>query len=207
MHTLLLRHVPAVLLLALAAGCAAPPRMTRDEAIAATSRTYAKGIAPEDVLRAAEEVFRLADGDDFTFHHTQDSLSATRNWLLYLIIGATTGTDHWAVKAQPGPDGTTRATVQLGTVSQDILPMAVSPALWIPGVMPASANPPLGRAVYDLFWDRVDYQLGLRETWVDCKQADARLAANRALGDNSSLCNSFNIADKPPTKRVAAQRP
>lgn len=202
-----MRFVVVALLLVLFAGCAAPPRMTRDEALAVTSRTYAKGITPDAVLRAAEEVFRLADADDFTFHHTKDSLSASRNWLLYMIIGATTGTDYWSVRAESAPDGGTHASVQLGTVAQDILPMAVAPALWIPSVMPANATPPLGRAVYDLFWDRVDYQLGLREAWVDCKQADARLAANRALGDNSALCNSFNIADKAPTRRVASQRP
>jgi hypothetical protein len=55
-----------------------------------------------------------------------------------------------------------------------------------------------GTALYDLFWNRVEYLLGLNNTWMDCKSADQRVRRNEAWGDISALCSSFNGDDDTP---------
>ncbi|RXZ42712.1 hypothetical protein EBB06_12530 [Crenobacter cavernae] len=57
-----------------------------------------------------------------------------------------------------------------------------------------------GSAIYDVFWARMDWMLGRRGDWMDCKVADQRVKTGAAWGTNEALCNSFNITDKAPSE-------
>lgn len=178
-------------------GCATQPPMTRDQTVAATTRVYA-GLTPRQVLDAAERVLRLADESDFTFAYGDNSLTAMRKWMLYLVLGASIGSDHWQITAeQIGPDTRLRAIV--ATTQQDIMPLSITPAVWVPMTMPADSRLVQGTAIYDAFFARVDYMVGLRPTWMSCKEADARVSAGQVHGTNEALCNSFNMADATPS--------
>jgi hypothetical protein len=191
-------HFASILTAIALAGCATVPQMTREEALAVTSRVY-PGITVTQSLEAAERVLQLADGADFSFAHQPNGFVGMRRWLTYFVLGAVHGTDHWQVTAeQVGPD--VRLRVFVSTSSQDITPMAVTPAVWVPMTMPANAKMVAGTAIYDVFFARVDYLLGIRPAWMSCKEADGRVSAGRATGDNSALCNGFNMADATPTQ-------
>ena len=173
-----------IVLSLLIAGCTAPKQLSRKEWLEVTTRHYTD-VTTEDVLLAAEKLFRLADGDDFKFYHTKDSLSATRNWVAYMVIAAAGGTDYWKIQVASIPNGVT-VTIQVNTSAWALIPMS------------PNASPVQGTAIYDVFWARLEYLLGKRTEWMSCKEANKRISEKLTYGDNSALCNSFNVADKTP---------
>lgn len=187
-------------------GCATKPRMTRQEALQVTTRTYT-GVTQEQVISAAERVLTLADGDDFTFAHRTDGFLANRLWSVYLVLAASVGNDIWVLSATPRPDGSVFATVEVGTSASAITPMTTTtPGTWTATSLPPSAVPITGPALYEIFWGRVEYLLGFSDSWVDCKTADERVKSKATWGDNSALCNSFNMKDKKPEGPMLAQQ-
>jgi hypothetical protein len=44
----------------------------------------------------------------------------------------------------------------------------------------------------------MDYLLGRRQFWMDCLEANERVGTRVVWGDNSALCNGFNIKDDVP---------
>jgi len=188
------------------AGCATNAPLTRQEALQATTRTYA-GVTQEQVIGAAERVLRLADGDDFAFAHRPDGFLASRGWSVYLVLGASVGADTWVLSTSTRPDGAVFASVEVGTSAAAVTPMATTtPGTWTAAALPAGATPVQGRAVYDLFWSRVDYLLGLRETWPTCKESDAAVSSGKTRGFNDALCNSFNVKDETPAGPMVARQ-
>ena len=176
--------------------------MSRDQALAATSRLY-PGVSPDQALRAAEQVFRLADEADFTFGHAPTSLNARRRWLVYVVIGATMGHDHWQVTAEQTPNGT-RLSASVATTYQDINVLTVTPTVSVPMTMPANSDLVAGDAIYDVFFARVDYMLGLRSNWMSCSESNDRVSRKVVNGDNSALCNFANMSDRAPTAPLYA---
>lgn len=195
----LLRSIVLLAAATLLFGCATvpDPTMSREESLAATSRTY--DVPKETVIAAAEKVLRLADGDDFKLTHNSDGFLATRGWTVYLVIAAAMGTDHWSVRVDE-QNGKSRINIAIGTTSSAITPMATTtPGTWTASSLPAGSSPPRGRATYDLFFQRMDYLLGYRPTWTDCKTAYEEVKAKKTWGSPEELCNGFNINDEKPT--------
>lgn len=172
--------------------CATHREITRAEFVSATTRTYDK--TSEEVLLAAEKLFKLADGDDFKLQHTEDSIIATRNWILYVVIGASTGTDQWLVKTTKTPDSKTKISIAVGISTSQLLP-GFNQVVTMNGV---AGEPPYGIAAYDLFFRRLEYLLGLRSEWTTCKMADDLIKQKVVWGNNETLCNSFNMKNIDP---------
>lgn len=192
-----MRSFLLLIVAAAVAGCAVKqPQMTRDEYLQTTQRTY-EARTPDDIFRAAEKLFRLADGDDFAFHHTDDSMTATRPWLVYLVLAASSGTDTWVVRTQQEGDAT-KVSALVSTVAGSILPMPTTGGDFTAGGLPAGGNLVAGTAIYDVFWARMDYLLGLGNDWMTCDEADARVRDGTAWGNNEALCNGFNMKDDLP---------
>lgn len=192
-----MRFVILLVTFAALVGCAVKqPQMSREEFLRLTQRTY-EGKTPEDVYSAAEKLFRLADGDDFRFFHTEDSLVATRSWLVYIVIGGAAGTDTWTVRARP-VEGGTKVAVALNTSMGSVLPMPTTGGDMAAGSLPAMAGNVTGSAIYDIFWARMDYLLGKSDKWMTCEESNARARAGIVWGSNEALCNSFNVKDQPP---------
>lgn len=182
---------------AILAGCATSgPPMSREEYLATTQRVY-EGKTPDETLNAAEQLFRLADGDDFTFHHNDDALLAHRNWSIYIVLAATFGSDQWLIKAQE-VDGGTKVSAQVGTSSGNIIPAPTTGGDMAAFGTPGGGSPVRGTAIYDLFWARMDYLLGKTDHWMTCAEADQRVKDGIVWGKNEALCNSFNMKDLPP---------
>src|SRR5262245_58259573 len=156
-----------------AGACATIPAPTREAQRAAHTRTY-PGIPPAQVYAAAEELFRLADGDDITISLiATGGVRAVRSWWFLQAAGE----DIWTVHA--APEG-------LVTVELDRrLTMAL---------VPYRSLPLDGPAVYDLFWRRMNYLLGQSATWTSC--ADYQRLAHPP-GRLDPLCELTD--DRTPT--------
>ena len=194
------RSVIALLLGAIVlAGCAAPVRkeLSREEWLSVTRHTF-PSVTKDQAITAAEHVLKLADGDDVRVVHTEEGFVATRPWSMYLVIAAQFGVDTWDVRVSQ--DGA-NANVRLGVASQGHMMMPLptaggdTSAGTMPGMGGAAVN---GTAIYDLFWARMAYLLGQRDTWMSCAESDARVKAGTVWGMNEALCNSFNVKDQGP---------
>lgn len=172
-----------------ATGCAAPaPELARDQYLALVSRTY-DGTAPDTAIAAAEKVLRFSD-TDFEVRHFEDGFEATRNWSIYLIFSLVAGSDAWSVRATPVEDGTeltVRVEREEGVIQQSVRRME-SPAL------------------YDVFWARLDWMLGVRPDWMTCVESNRRIAQDIVVGKNDALCSITNENRFPgETDRVVAR--
>ena len=186
------------LVAAVLAGCATTrPQLTRDEWLATTSRTY-EGVSKEQVIGAAERLFRLADGDDFNIAHNDDGIYASRNWTAYVVIAAAMGIDYWQLSVTPAGAGV-KVRVQVNTQAQGVTPMATTNGAWTATTTAMAGSPVMGTAIYDAFWSRMDYLLGKRPDWMTCQIADERVKQKVTWGSNEALCNSFNLKDDVPT--------
>lgn len=181
--------------------CVTPrPQLTREQWLALTSRSFF-GLTKDQVIGAAERVFRLADGDDFTIVHMEDGIYAVRKWSFYFILTAGFGADYWLVKVTPTPYGA-KATVQVSTEAGSITPIGTTSGAWTATTVPMAGQPINGSAIYDVFWARMFYLLGKRPDWMTCEMANSRVSQGAAWGDNSALCNSLNMKDETPSAPI-----
>jgi hypothetical protein len=179
-----MRQLILLVVIILKSGCSTLPlpQLTREESLAATTRTY--DIPKETVIAAAEQVLRLADDNDFKLVHNPDGFIASRSWTESMLLYIGTGTDHWVIRVDE-EESKSRISIAIETRSSTTLP--------------EDSSPPFGRATYDLFFQRLDYLLGYSSAWTDCKTANAELKAKKTWGNNEALCNLSYIKDEKPT--------
>jgi hypothetical protein len=188
-------------------GCALPKKpMTMEEVkaererqLSMISRVY-PNKSPQEILVAAGQVFALAD-DDYTVTHSPAAVRASRPWLLYFVLAAAMGTDSWLISTEQLPEGTkvmAQHTVSMGS----ILPVPTTggdmsaTGVNSPGALPMSTN----SGLYQLFYARLDYFLGLRPDWLTCDDAE-KVFPN---GHFDALCMVAN--DRTPDGRSAVER-
>lgn len=184
--------------LTILSGCATTtqPQLTRQQWIDMTSRTYTDRT-PDQVLNAAEELFRLADGNDFIISHSEDGLYAQRPWSVYIVLAYVEGTDTWVLQTkQDGSD--TRVSVHLSNSVASTTALPTGGGGVAPYTGAATGSSVQGTAIYDVFWARMDYLLGYSTNWMDCELANARVKQGITWGDNFALCNIFNLEDNRP---------
>lgn len=191
-------------------GCASGPRkeLSREEWIATTSRTYS-GVTREQAIAAAERVLRLADGDDFQIVHNQDGFDAVRDWTAFAVIVLVTGKDYWSIRVMEQPGGV-KMTVQSSVTADTTAPTpTTTKGTWVATSSPSGAGgrPVDGPALYELFFSRVDFLVGLSPRWVACDEANARVDNGATWGANRALCNSFNMTDDKPGGPMLAASP
>ena len=184
------------------AGCSTVPTpQSRAEWNAVHTRTF-PGQSEEAVLEAAEKTLRLAD-KDFRFDYPAGQLVATRNWLVYAGIAATSGTDYWTISTKATPEGI-QATAQITRTMSAITPTPTFGSAGVNGMTATSTSTP-GQPVqhappYDLFWMRVSYLLNPQGEWPTC---DA-FKAGKGRVDKASidtLC-SVTTADAHPNTQT-----
>ncbi|ARP86303.1 hypothetical protein [Bordetella genomosp. 9] len=165
-------------------GCASKhPPLSREEFLKVSQRVY-DGKTPEQVFAAAEKLFRLADGNDFTYTYSQDGMTAQRQWSFYFVLAAGFGADTWTIKTSQ--DGVaTKVSVDVSTTSSQ----ALGPTL---------VGNYSGTSLYDLFWSRLDYLLGQSNHWMTCEESNQRIKDGVVWGSNDPLCDSVTVNDDVP---------
>lgn len=156
----------------------------------ASVRMYpGKSIA--DVRQAAHKVLYLLDPDDIVFDAQSDALLATRWSTFFAVFSATFGRDWYSVDLEQTDKGTIARFGFTGEQQTGIwisqIPISFKPKISIS----AYQNP----ADFQLFHDRVEYFLGLRDEWKTCSIAKS----NQTNPENSLfLCDTLGLENKPP---------
>ncbi|MDA0740273.1 MAG: hypothetical protein O2999_14970 [Nitrospirae bacterium] len=152
----------------------APRMMTGDEIIENTRHVYPQKT-PSAILRAAEKLLVLADGAGFTFTKTSDQVIGQRHWFGHQVSHDwRKGQDRWVVTVQPQEDGT-------------LVKVDVERILY--RFMGSDTVRPISPATYFLFWNRLEYLLGISEEWMTCSHLEQAKLAQRTWGKESWFCD------------------
>jgi hypothetical protein len=154
-----------------ALGCAHNRKVTRQEWISMSSRTF-KNTTVDAVLTSAEKVLTLDDPSDVEVFHTKNRMVGTRRYFIYAVLAASAGHYAFDVTAtQQGAD--VLAELLISDSNQPITPSATAG----PGPMQFTASaglvtgtPVQFREAYDLFFDRMAALAGTA-AWRSCVEA------------------------------------
>lgn len=175
-----------IAVLLLVGACASgkrPPPLPEEEWDAAHNRHY-EDLTQAEFYAAAEEIFQLADGDDFTFANDvteKNQLVATRSYHIFAVFVAVDGEDAWYLRAVPrdgGIDGNVRIFRRSKTTD----------GKWFSNQDRDSLR---SIAALEMFWARMDYVLGRSDQWPTCDEVAAAYEneANPNRGSLVALCN------------------
>ena len=167
--------VGTLILLISLGGCATSSKTSKDEMMAAQTRTY-EGVSSQQVIQASEQLLKLVDASRFRFDREKNKLTATRSGQLFTNLGATDVTAVWLVNTQEKEKATV-VTIEAG---------------WKKSI-PSSGKremlkKPEGTAVYNLFYNRLDTLLGKSNEWITCNGMKQAIKQGEASGDIRMLC-------------------
>ena len=175
--------IGALLLVGACASRDRPPPLP-DEAWDAAHNRHYENLTQAEFYAAAEEVFRLADGNDFEFEYDvqeENQLVAKRSFFVFAIFIVVAGEDAWYLRAIPN-DGGIDGNARIFTRER------VSDGSWH-----VRKNTYLARsvAVLNMFWDRMDYVLGRSDHWPTCDEVEAMYEneTNPYRSSTGALCN------------------
>lgn len=158
------------------------PKYSPAEMDAITTRRY-EGATPDQVYSAATAVFEAADRKNFKISREGNGLDARRT----RIIFPSWNHFNWTVTAEEVGGSTlvrAKSTSLIGSRE-------------VPNIT--------GKAIYELFFERVQYVLGKSEKWSTCADADKRIYAQKGLGTVEALCMGSDdaVPDRLVTKTAA----
>jgi hypothetical protein len=147
-------YICASLLIAssLLISCATPQKkLSREEWLNLTTHKY-DSVSKEDVFKAIEKIFVLADESDTTFTHSPDSIKAVR-WTAPFPVHIWY---HWDCFVNQSENGVV-VRVSISTTAH---------GFGVPGGM----TPYNSEDVYKLFFSRLNYLLGESSKWYSCDE-------------------------------------
>lgn len=154
-----------------------------------------QGVSKEQVISAAREVLRLADPSDIKFENIPDGFNATRTSTGYYVVQSNIDVYSFNFIAQE-KNGVTRSRL-------DIEETEVKSNLLTLGLPHGVKGKPERPYIYELFYARVGYLLGLNTHWHNCVDTVSRIAARNAEENNvrklgmASLCGAFADDNTP----------
>lgn len=175
--------------------CAHQRQMTREEWLKAGQKTYSN-ISKEHLIKNAQKVLTLADGEDFKFADRPNGFTATRNWLVYVVIAAAIGTDYWNFEIVE-TEGKLTATLNISHTQGSVSGYAGGGQAGTV-TTPTTGFPYQGTAIYEVFWSRLDYLLGLRNDWLDCALLNKRVKTKEVWGSTEPLCLLATVKNSLP---------
>lgn len=171
--------------------CSAPHQIiNRDDFLAEAIRRY-PGETRERVIKAAETVLRISDPTDWDFRYTLNGFVGLRRYMVYAVLATQSGQEKWEFIADEDAafPNSIRASV------------SISEAGVVSGSY--SATPYEGKMasipLYRLFWNRVDYMLRKRPSWITCDEASAELEHTKTSAlALSGLCGTTSDGRDAP---------
>tara|TARA_R110001583_G_scaffold131546_1_gene283300 strand:- start:2853 stop:3473 length:621 start_codon:yes stop_codon:yes gene_type:complete len=197
----MLKAVPALMLIGSLSACATAPqqnleniRETQANRQTAATRIYSQ--SPDQIYNAAQTVFNAMDGSDFIYDMQQDRLLASRMWTFFAVFSSGWGRQYFEVLARQ-EDGKTAVTLgesEESNVGMFSLPVSTR----FKDHLPIGGNTTVGATIgdYNLFFDRLDYALGLSAHWPSCDNAN--FYRNMESGKRLVFCDLIGIDDKTP---------
>lgn len=171
-------------------GCAATPPLTlaqleanRERNVAAATRTY-PGRPIADVKAAAFEVLRLINPQEMKLDVRPDRILASQTFMINLILSGSSGQRWYEVIFVEDASGT-KVILNLEKETETgalIIPMKSSS---FKQDIATSGNDRLP-ANYAVFYERLDYMLGLRTDWPSCAPYE------KGLLSPEYFCGGFN---------------
>lgn len=199
-----MKRLSLIVAACMVSGCATVPPSSRVDWEGIHVRQY-DGATAREVQDAAEQVLRLAD-HDFSFQYPDGRLVASRNWMIYAVISITGGKDHWVIETTE-IDGATRVTAM---ITRESATTTAAPVVGGTGIAPVTAGMPGAQitqaAPYQLFWERLEYMLGLRPEWTTCSQFRARLKETTRARDRGQLDALCGVTVDDMTPEIGPRR-
>lgn len=189
-----LKAVIAVCAIGLVAGCAKLADISESEWESARTHTF-KDIDRKRVFAAAEKVFRLSDGNDFTFAYNGDgdALVATQRYVFTIVISTIVGRNTWIVKLK-----------QVGNDVHGWVNMAHYDKTLGPNPIERTEAQAGGAATYRILWQRMEYVLGRSDKWPTCSEIKSAFRrAKSRLTQYSGWCAPWFKERKP--ERLASK--
>ncbi|SCZ49047.1 hypothetical protein [Thiohalomonas denitrificans] len=152
-----MRFVIICILITTASGCAVQQeRVTRDEFLKFSTKEYF-GFNQQQIISASEELFNLSDGNDYEFSYTKNGITAGRFYNVYMVLAVDQGNIIWNIETFPTDDG-----VIVEVIVENHKGGFLSPTTTFAYNDPAN---------YELYFKRLDYMLGISDTWLTCELA------------------------------------
>ena len=191
---------PIVVTLLMIVGCVSKPQKTLEELNASqevnkksSTRTYSNQ-SPEAIKKAAQNVLYLLDPGDIKFDTQNEKLLAIRSSMFYGVFSITRGRDWYEVTAAEKNGQTTVNFALTGEYETGIMgPLQPIFKTNIP--ISAYDNP----EDFNLFFDQMEYFLGIKKQWATCEMAQVR-QANK--GQFLRLCDSLGLENYSPTDTI-----
>jgi len=192
----------SVLIITLFVSCASNRQLTREEFLAVGQKTF-KDVDKEKLIKAAQEVLTLCDGTDFQFSHTPNGFVGSRRWLIYMVLAAAMGTDFWYFNIEE-KQNELKASLYVSTSSGNIGGYyGGNGASTI--TTPNQGFPIQGTAIYDIFWNRLDYMLGRTNQWMSCDDELDKIRKGETWGNLENFCGGVTVNDDPPTNLTESE--
>jgi hypothetical protein len=192
-------------------GCMAK-KLTREQYLAidrasreAMTKTYT-GFTKEQIIKAAQKALNYSDDDIKFMQHREDGFIADRDYLLYLVITYVNIVDRWDISVKESIDNQTIVNVVSWKSKGDTYyasPISFSVETTLSGSTPSKDIYYVSAPLCKLFYDILDFFLGLRDTWEPCnnKNDQNNYIKSEGLGsDQDPLC--FLADDHDPTKKT-----
>lgn len=141
---------------------------TTNEDIYVTKREYAN-ISKDAIFEAAKKLFILADSKEFRIDAYRDRLQVSKTKMNYYLFFPNTTADFWVLSVDE-KDNISKAKLKLYQVTN----------------FEEDSKRYIDSNVHNLFWNRLEYMLGLTNAWKSCKTT---WDLEDALCDSISLIN------------------
>ena len=197
-----MRYITAFMpILLLISACATQEqKLSRADWLAMTSRTYLQKTEDE-VINKVQKIFELADPNDVTFTHFKNGITVERNMLFFAVVVAVSGHYKWVIEVKE-ENSASLVTAYAYANLNSTTAVQTGPSSVAPYSTSSNAGAALqGRALYNLFWSRLDFLLGIENSeWLTCSQMAEKTGAS-TFGELEALC--LNADDLSPKREKA----
>jgi hypothetical protein len=188
----------ALMLVTVFGGCAQKRIDLKQTRWDAVQNQEFEGVTTKQLFEAATEVFKLADGSDFTFEERKNTLIAVRTQIASILVVTGKTTYDWVLETrEEGP----KLKAHIGiSVLYHLWKNRSGLAQWVDDGRDSQAG---SVATYTLFWDRVKFILGKSTHWPTCEEMNKRFEAetNYNIKSTHPLCHFLLKNRKPAALR------